>query len=370
MPLFSRLIVLLTFVAGNALAADISNPRSLIFVGDRTENVIDVISVDSNEVVYRIETSIHPDHIVVTPFAPILIYTNIDAKKLVFYDLENQRERNTYDLSVVPRHVVLDTTGARIGISDDMDGGFVLVNIYSYELEFSLPDFPASADVLFDPNDVDIYYSNQETGSIGVLNMLTKETYEIEVNYEPGQVLTPPSRSLDGRYIYVGNESTGEVYGMNAYSGAIFKTFNIGGTVARPYTTPEGVFLYMMDKENGRLVTIAKQGFTEYSDTSFGQGIDLVTVGRFDRLNLFTSSENPQWYIYDNIKKAVVETGEFSGIPISALGSADGKLAYVALGDSAELAIVDLEKGSLEYVPATNNGSGSFALGLSNNVCH
>jgi len=57
-------------------AVDISNPTKLMFVGDRTDNLIDVISLGDDEVVYRIETSIHPDHIIVTPFAPILIYTN------------------------------------------------------------------------------------------------------------------------------------------------------------------------------------------------------------------------------------------------------------------------------------------------------
>ena len=126
----------------------------------------------------------------------------------------------------------------------------------------------------------------------------------------------------------------------------------------------------MMDSENGRLVTVDQQNFAQYADTSFGAGIDLVTVGRFDHLNLFMSSENTQWYIYDNIKKSVIEQGEFEGTPIGASGSADGKLAYVALADSAQLAVVNLEKKSLDYIAATNNGSGSFALGLSNNVCH
>jgi hypothetical protein len=56
--------------------------------------------------------------------------------------------------------------------------------------------------------------------------------------------------------------------------------------------------------------------------------------------------------------------------PIAALGSADGKLAYVAFADLAEVAIVDLESQSIRYLPATNNGSGAFTLGLSNNVCH
>ena len=363
-------LALASLCAMNAFAADISNPRSLIFVADNSDKVIDVISVNTNEVIHRIETSIYPDNILVTPFAPILIYTDIEAKKIVFYDLVDQREREIYDLSVAPRHLVLDTTGARAAISDDIDGGFALINIYSYKLDFTLDDFPATADVLFDPNDVDIYFSDSANGTVGILNTLTKSIYEIDLGDAAGQELTPPSRSLDGRYIYVGNRSLGEVYSINSFSGAVFKTFDIGGTLARPYTTPEGIFLYMMDSESGRLVTVDQQGFAQHSDTIFGEGIDLVTVGRFDHLNLFMSSENTQWYIYDNIKKSVIEQGEFEGTPIGASGSADGKLAYVALADSAQLAVVDLERKSLEYIAATNNGSGSFALGLSNNVCH
>ena len=170
-PLFSSI----------AYSADISNPRSLIFIADSSDKVIDVISVNSNEVVHRIETSIQPDNILVTPFAPILIYTDTEAKKIVFYDLVDQREREIYDLSVTPRHLVLDTTGARAAISDDVDGGFVLLDIYSYKIDFTVDDFPATADVLFDPNDVDIYYSDSSNGTVGIFNTLTKETYEIDL---------------------------------------------------------------------------------------------------------------------------------------------------------------------------------------------
>lgn len=364
------LFISLFFVSLSAFAQDISNPRALIFVADESENIIDVISINSLEVVYRIETSIRPDHMVVTPFSSVLVYTDIESKQLAFYDLRNKLEAKVIDLPLVPKHVVLDTTGTKVGISDDQAGGFALVDALGQNIELALESFPATSDVLFDGNESDIFYSNGATGSIGILNTLTSQTYEIPVTDQVDQELTAPTRSLDGRYIYVGNITSGEVYSLNAFSGAIFKTFDVGGTLARPYTTPEGAFLYMIDQENGRLVSVEQQGFTQFADFSFDQSVDLVTVGRFDRLNLFMSTENNQWSIFDNIKKSVVEQGEFNGQPISALGSADGKFAYVAFKDSAELAVVNLEKGSLEYIAATNNGSGAFTLGLSNNVCH
>ncbi len=365
-----NLLIFLLLVAGQLQAADISNPMKLMFVGDRTDKIIDVISLDEGAVVHRIETSIHPDHIVATPFAPILMYADTDARQVVFYDLKKRQESRTLDLPISPRHVVLDTTGAKIGISDDVDGGFVLIHAYKRDIEFAIDDFPATAEVLFDPNDVDIYYSNQATGSIGLLDMNTQQTYEMPLTDETGQILSPPSRSIDGRYVYVANVTTGDVYSLNAYSRIIFNTFNIGGRPARPYTTPEGVFLYMMDQESGRLVTVEQQGFDRYAETTFDEGIDLVTVGRFDRMNVFMSSANRRWYIFDNVLKEVIKSGSFKGTPIGALGAADGKTAYIAFQDLAEVAAINLEKQTLDYIVATNNGSGAFTIGLSNNVCH
>jgi hypothetical protein len=365
-----NLLIVLLLVAGQLQAADISNPMKLMFVGDRTDKIIDVVSLDEGAVVHRIETSIHPDHIVATPFAPILMYADTEARQVVFYDLKKRQESRTLDLPISPRHVVLDTTGAKIGISDDVDGGFVLIHAYRRDIEFAIDDFPATAEVLFDPNDVDIYYSNQATGSIGLLDMNTQQTYEMPLTDETGQILSPPSRSIDGRYVYVANVTSGEIYSLNAYSRIIFNTFNIGGRPARPYTTPEGVFLYMMDQESGRLVTVEQQGFDRYAETTFDEGIDLVTVGRFDRMNVFMSSANRRWYIFDNVLKEVIKSGSFKGTPIGALGAADGKTAYIAFQDLPEVAAINLEKQTLDYIVATNNGSGAFTIGLSNNVCH
>lgn len=361
---------ILLLALGTTQAADISDPTRFMFVGDRTENLIDVISLEDAKVAHRIETSIHPDHIVATPFAPILMYADIQSQQIVFYDLDKKIEIKTLELPMTPRHVVLDTTGAKIGITDEIDGGFVLIHAYKREIEFALDDFPATTDVLFDPNDVDIYFSNGASGSLGLLDTNTQRIYEMPLGEEGGAVLSSPSRSLDARYVYVANLSAGEIYSLNAYSNVIFKTFDIGGRPARPYTTPQGAFLYMMDEESGRFVSVEQHGFTEYASITFDHGVDLVTVGRFDRMNVFLSTADKRWHVVDNVKKAVVASGTFNGKPIGALGAADGKMAYIAFADVAEVAILDLEEQSVQYVPATRHGSGAFTVGLSNNVCH
>ena len=353
-----------------AAQVDISNPQRLMFVADAEDPVIDVIDLVENEVVFRIETEELVDDMVATPFAPVLIYTNREKRLVSMYDLRNKTVAKQVELPIVPRHMVLDTTGSKIGFTDDEAGGFVLFSAYGGQILFALDDLPPTSDVLFDPNEVDIWYSNSRDGTIGLIDSNVQKTYEIPVTNEPGQLLSSPSRSLDGRYVYVANETTGEVYGLNAFSKVIYKTFEIGAAPARPYTTPEGVFLYMMDKDSGRFVSIEQHLFTEFSDVVVGKGIDLVTVGRFDRMNLLASSENPNYYIFDNNVRSVVDSGELNFTPLDAAGSADGRRAYLPSADSAEVAVVDLERQRVSYIAAANNRIGAFTIGLSNNVCH
>ena len=356
--------------SGPVLAQDISNPLKLLAVGDSQDNLIEIVDVNKGRSVHRFETAFRPDHILMTPYAPILMYTNTEARIAVFYNLETLEEIGRLELPITPRHVVMDVSGGKAAITDSQSGGFVLVSLYGRNIEFALPDFPATADVLFDPNEVDIYYSNSKAGTLGLLDMNLKEMSEMKLADVPGQKLSSPSRSLDARYVYVANQDSGEVYSLNAFSKIIYRTFQVGNEPARPYTTPQGSFLYMTDLESGRLLSMEQGVFREYADTTFEHGVDLVTVGRFDRFNLFLGTRHRHWYIYDNISKSVVSKGEFKGQPINAFGAADGKTAYVAFADIPELAMINLEHQAVKYLPATNNGAGAFTIGLSNNVCH
>ena len=103
---------------------------------------------------------------------------------------------------------------------------------------------------------------------------------------------------------------------------------------------------------------------------SFLNGPKILSNRCFDRFNVFLSTQHKDYYIYDNVKKEVVSEGTFRGRPLDAKGAADGKTAYVAFSDIAELAMINLEHQVLRYFPATENGAGAFTVGLSNNVCH
>ncbi len=140
-------------LCGTAIAqVDISNPRRLMFVADATDNIIDIVDLIDEEVVFRIETKYPIDDLVATPYAPVLVYTNIERRLVSVYDLKSQKLAREIELPIAPRHMVLDTSGTKIGFSDSVDGGFVLFSPYAAAILFTLDDFPPSSDVLFDPN--------------------------------------------------------------------------------------------------------------------------------------------------------------------------------------------------------------------------
>lgn len=367
---YQRWLFFLWLLAFNVQGADIGNPQKFLFAGDKDDNIIDIVDLAKKKFVHRIKTDYTVDSIVVTPYAPLLFYTNIENKVVVAYNLETQKVAREISLDMVPRNMVLDTTGTKIAITDSEQGGFVLLSTYHQAIAFELADFPATTDVLFDPNEIDIYYSNDQTGAVGIIDINLQETFEMQLEDGKPAKLSSPSRSLDGRYVYVANQASGEVYGINAYSKIIYKTFTIGTSPARPYTTPEGTFLYLLDDVTGRFVSFEQHRFTEYTDIEFNKGIDLVAVGRFDRLNLFLSSSGRQYHLYDNLARKTIATGHLRGTPVAVLASADGRTAYVALQNSPQIAALDLESQELDYIPVTNSGIKAFALGLSNTVCH
>jgi hypothetical protein len=99
-------------------AADLSNPLKLMFVADAEENIIDVVDLDTREAVARIETKYPVDDLVATPYAPVLVYTNIEHRLVSLYDLREQRLAMEVTLPMSPRHMVLDTSGSKIGFSE------------------------------------------------------------------------------------------------------------------------------------------------------------------------------------------------------------------------------------------------------------
>jgi len=147
----------------------------------------------------------------------LLFYSNIEKQIVVVYNLKSKEKIKTIVLPIVPRHLVLDTTGTKIGITDSVAGGFVLLSAYAQEIMFTLPDLPPTADVLFDPNDIDIYYSNNQGGSLGIIDVNLKKTFEMKLVDNGAGDFSSASRSLDGRYVYVANNNSGEVYSLNAY---------------------------------------------------------------------------------------------------------------------------------------------------------
>ncbi|MBT5031202.1 MAG: hypothetical protein HOM55_02785, partial [Proteobacteria bacterium] len=341
--------ILLCAVSAMAVSQDsqsdptvgLRNTPDFLFAADSQENLIDVVSVHDHKVVHRFETDYHVDQILATPNAPMLIYSNIEHRRLVAYNLLNKTVYKDVELPISPRHMVLDTTGFKIGITDSVDGGFVLFNAYSMEPMLEVLDLVPTSDVLFDPNEVDIYYSNNNTGAVGLIDSNTGKTWEMSLyGRSTESQLSSPSRSLDARYIYVADQKTSKAFALSAFTQEILESYDIASP-ARPYSTPAGYFLYLLDKENGKFTAIEQNQFTPFAEIDLPTGIDTVVVSQFDRMNLLLSTQNKHYYLFDNTNKRVTSQGEFDHIPLTAQATVDGKKAFISFSDAPLIAALD-----------------------------
>ena len=105
----SKLLLSLLIVAGGvcwldqAVAVDIDKPLNLAFVADRQDSLIDVIDLNKGKVVFTIETEFRADQLVVSPYTPILLYTNTELKAAVFYDLSARQTAARIELPMKQR---------------------------------------------------------------------------------------------------------------------------------------------------------------------------------------------------------------------------------------------------------------------------
>lgn len=365
------LIILFIFLVSNPVfSADLSDPLNLVFVADKSAQLIDVVNTAEAEVVHRIRTQFIVDAMAVTPYAPLLFYADLETRVLISYNLERKQVDSQVELLMSPRHLVIDPSGKYLGITDSEAGGLVIFSTYAQKIVYEDSEFPPTKDLLFDADETTIYYTNDRTGSLGVFDLTLESSVEIGLLEEAERSLSPPSRSLDGRHIYVADSITGDVFSLNAYSGVVYKTYNVGDSPARPYTTPEGAYLYILDSASGRFLSVEQMGFTTQTDQLLSSGLNLLVVGRFDRLTLILGSETNTYHVYDNLIRKVVLKSAFIARPFDASGSVDGKHAWIAFSEIPSVAMFNFETKAVSYIRVTENGAGAFAVGGTNNVCH
>jgi hypothetical protein len=351
---------------------DIHNTLNLFFLADGIAQKIEIIDINTEESIYVIETDKSIHEVFATPFAPVLIFSSLEDSSINFIDLRSMEVAKELILNSPPMHGVLDPSGTKIAFTNSLDGGFEYISAYSGERIFSLDDFPATGPILFDVNQVELYFSSINDNWIGFLDLNTKRYSEIDLplSGQSAFELSSPSRSMDGRYIYIANTSSGEVYVLNAFSKIIFKAFYVGSQPVRPYSTPEGSFLYIVDEASGKFISVDQNQFNTFYEGMVPPGTNLIAVGRFDRYNLFLSTHTKNYAIFDNVRQRVTDQGMLEGTPVAVYGTVDGRSAYIAFKDHKDMVKLSFENQEIAAISTNLNSVTAMTVGMSNNVCH
>lgn len=148
-----------------------------------------------------------------------------------------------------------------IVINHDQSSAFVvngsnkvhIINLESHNVStIPLPDGVAPSGIAIDPNDENIYVTDQKSDSVLVINLNSLVLTKITVGKNPSAIAI----TLDGHFLYVTNRDSNDVSVINSRTHLITKTISVGrGPCALEYT-PDGNFAYVMNRDSNDMSII------------------------------------------------------------------------------------------------------------------
>lgn len=280
----------------------------------------------------------------------------------------------------------------RLVVANRAAGGGVLFDASTRFVELRLRDVGGVAERVLRWElgpDYLVYVPNAASGTVSVIDP-TK--WEVVRTYRVGEMASHGvATSLDGRYLYTGNGSGGQVVVIDLASDQVVSTIPPGGNVHGLDITPDGRYVLAAGsvpategaRPGGPQAGAAggqgapeeeREGYVALIDTRTRQPVARITgeiggvVGHFDfspdsRYAYLTVVSRDELLVLDLERRAIAARVQVGDGPNEGRVSPDGREIYVANWLGNDVAVVDLQR--LEVVARIPSGEGTHGVAVS-----
>ncbi|MFM2058088.1 MAG: hypothetical protein RLY71_2473 [Pseudomonadota bacterium] len=224
---------------------------------------------------------------------------------LTVLDLKTQAVTGTVATCKRPRHMVITPDGKQLMVACGDSGQADVIDLATRKSvrKIGLGEDPEIFDL--SPDGKTLYVSNEEDGELGVVDVSSgKRSKAIEVGKEPEGVKVSP----DGKTVYVTSEVASLVHVIDTASAKVTKNIKAGKRPRRFAMTPDGAQLWVTNELGASVTVISTRDHT----------------------------------VLDTIKFEVKGARASDITPVGITMSADGKRAFVGLGNANHVAFVDV----------------------------
>ena len=293
----------------------------LLVTGNKMENSVSFIDLDSGEERARLSTGAMPHEIAVSPDGRTVAVVHYGASAVELFDTASLRPVRTIDLGTNEGpHGIAWTRDDRLVVTTERSGTLAIVDLDDADRVSSIPTgADVSHMVVLSPDQRTAYVSNMGWGSVSVIDLVGEaKVADIPAGDTPEGIALSP----DGRTLWVADRDNAALIAFEAASRRQIARYEVGNFPIRVAVSPDG----------RRVVT------SNYADGSLSV---LDTDGEI---------------------RTVRVSGTQDAAQVTILFAADSRHLYVAETGRAQVALVDLDSGTV--VRRYDAGEGADGLAL------
>jgi YVTN family beta-propeller protein len=360
--------------AGRVLSAaarqDFGAVSRYVFVPSRSKPTVTVIEQDKDQVVGTLDSGLIPEQVVVSEATAKLVAIDGAVRRISSVDLKSGR-RSSIDLDFVPQRLVGSADGNLVVAANFSTGTVAFIELMRGRVVSQVTGLPAIRDLMLGSDGAFLYVAADRMKGVGVIDVARGRLIEEipTLGIHPGDI-AGLTRSPNGRLGYAKARNDGAMTVLDLSNFRSIRKLNVGRDSAKAFPTGFGGYLVVPDNTEGTVMIVANSSLSVAAMLKGVAGMTTVYSGWFDTLALVPSSTERKLLIYDLDQLAEARMISLPAKPGAGAVTPEGTKLYLALNDTGQVAVIDLQTQRLTKTIEVGSEPGSAIMARSFDICH
>lgn len=347
-----------------------------VFLANGAAPEASVIDATTDALVGTVALPFVPDQLLVSRTLMRLLVLNRAEGVLAVVDLPTGAVEQRIGLGISPDLMVLSPDGLRLALTDIQAGKVALVNLIDITLTGVVEGLSRPAGLTFSADGIELFVSDDAAGEIKRIQVARAELLApvslVAAGVVPGAAaLSALTRTPDGRMGFVTDAVGAKGYVIALRDWTVAKVIGLGNAPSRAYGTADGQFLLVANTGSRSISVIATDRFDVVATLPGVGDVTSIATGFFETLAYVISAGEQKAVVVDLETLTLAGEVALEGVPGQAVADVDGKKIYVPLGETGELALIDVYNKRIGHlISGTPTAPGAPAMAASNNYCH
>lgn len=360
---------------------DYADIQDYVFVPSMAAAEVTVVNSFRDVVVGTIQLPRQPDQVVVSQGAGALVYTSAQAKTVSVYSFASQAVVTDIPLAFSSATIVLSPDGLTAAVADAQAGAIGIIDLQSNTLSASIAGLSQPTGLTFGEDGLLLYFTDSTSREVGIIDVDTGEivgAMELSISGQPDDpsqvnlaAIGAVTRTPNGRYGLCVEPISRRLSVLNLGDEREIKTLRLGADPSRPYGTADGRFMMVANNGDRTVTIVSTDTFEVVAILDGAADVTAINTGYFETAAFVLSGSEKKAVVLDLMALANVGDIHFGGAPGPGVVTVDGLKMYVALSDTNELAVIDIEaRELLTTIKNVGHAPRGATMLQTNNYCH